>query len=113
MFSENLAILLKKNNISANKLSQICEIPQTTISSYVTGKKEPSVTNAQKIADHFGVSVDYLLTGKEEPNVPDVPNILNDVQVAFAGGAGNGLDKDDIQMLVEMAKRMKKGKDND
>lgn len=40
---------------------------QNTISRYETGVREPSITELIRIADYFGVSVDYLLELTENP----------------------------------------------
>ena len=41
-------------------------VSQPTVSDWETGRKVPSSRSAGKLADYFGVSIDYLL-GREEP----------------------------------------------
>lgn len=60
-----------------------------------------------QIADYFNVSVDYLL-GKT--NTPKLPDELKNVNVAFFDGAFDGLDEKDIDLLKQMAKRLKEQK---
>lgn len=43
-------------------------VTQPTVSDWESGRKVPSAKSTAKIADYFGVSVDYIL-GREEPNV--------------------------------------------
>ena len=43
-------------------------VTQPTVSDWESGRKVPSAKSTAKIADYFGVSVDYVL-GREEPNV--------------------------------------------
>ena len=42
-------------------------ITKSTFSDWKSGRSNPKQDKLQKIADYFGVTVDYLLTGKDEP----------------------------------------------
>lgn len=57
--------LLQKYGITAYKVSKETGITQSTLSDWKRGKSTPKTGNLQKIADFFGVSLDYLTTGKE------------------------------------------------
>ena len=53
--------LRKARNISQLKLAMDLHTNQNTISRYETGDREPSIRELIKIADYFGVTVDYLI----------------------------------------------------
>ena len=53
--------LRKARNISQLKLAMDLNTNQNTISRYETGDREPSIRELIKIADYFGVTVDYLI----------------------------------------------------
>lgn len=53
--------LRKAKNISQLKLAMDLHTNQNTISRYETGDREPSIRELIKIADYFGVTVDYLI----------------------------------------------------
>lgn len=53
--------LRKARNISQLKLAMDLNTNQNTISRYETGEREPSIHELIKIADYFGVTVDYLI----------------------------------------------------
>lgn len=55
--------LCKKNGISMNQLEEELGFGSGYISKL--GKSTPNSKYIQKIADYFGVSVDYLMTGEE------------------------------------------------
>ena len=57
--------LLQKYGISAYKVSKDTGITQSTLSDWKRGRSTPKSENMKKIADYFGVSIDYLMTGKE------------------------------------------------
>ena len=59
--------LLEKYGITAYKVSKATGIAGSTFSDWKSGRSTPKQDKLQKIADYFGVSVDYLMTGKEEP----------------------------------------------
>ncbi len=50
-----------KRNISQLKLAMDLNTNQNTISRYETGEREPGIRELIKIADYFGVTVDYLI----------------------------------------------------
>ena len=59
----------------------------------------PQGDTLQKIADYFGVSVDYLLGNEEKPASQEADELLKDELVAFYGEVKNDLDQDDIDDL--------------
>ena len=59
--------LLQKYGVTSYKVSKETGVTQTSLSNWKSGRNTPSTKTLQKIADYFGVSVDYLMTGKEEP----------------------------------------------
>ena len=64
-FSKNLIALLKENSITQGELSKALNIPQQTISRYVTCKREVTLEYLCKIADYFGEDVDVLIGRRE------------------------------------------------
>lgn len=58
--------LLQKFGVTPYKISKETGVTQTSLSNWKNGKSKPSTKTLQKIADYFGVSVDYLMTGEEK-----------------------------------------------
>lgn len=58
--------LLQKYKITAYKVAKEAGVTQTALSNWKTGKSTPTTKTLQKLADYFGVTIDYLMTGKEE-----------------------------------------------
>ena len=58
--------LLQKFGVTPYKISKETGVTQTSLSNWKNGKSKPSTPTLQKIADYFGVSVDYLMTGEEK-----------------------------------------------
>lgn len=61
MFSDIIVNLLKKNNITAYKLSKDLGISEALISNWKSGRQEPKYDSLQKLSRYFNVSADYLL----------------------------------------------------
>lgn len=62
-FSENLKMLIGEESVNA--FSKKINIPQPTITRYLTCKREVSLENLCKIADYFQEDIDNLLGRKE------------------------------------------------
>ena len=58
---KRISDLRKEKKITQAKLAQIIGIGRSTLAMYETGGSEPDFATASKLADYFGVSVDYLL----------------------------------------------------
>lgn len=57
--------LLQKFGVTAYKVSKEAGVSQSMLSEWKKGSYNPKQDKLQKIADYFGVTVDYLMTGKE------------------------------------------------
>lgn len=61
--------LLRQAGVTAYRVSKETGIGASTFSDWKKGRSTPKQEKLQKIADYFGVSVEYLMTGKN--NSPD------------------------------------------
>lgn len=61
--------LRKDRGISQLKLAMDINTNQNTISRYETGEREPGISDLIKLADYFGVSLDYLLERTDNPDI--------------------------------------------
>lgn len=64
MFAERLKSLRKNKNLTQIEFAKVFSISAGAIAMWETGKREPDNSTMSKIADYFGVTVDYLL-GRE------------------------------------------------
>lgn len=60
-FKDQLAKLRKRNNMSQIELASKLSVKQYVISSWETGRSEPSIEQLTKISTIFNISIDYLL----------------------------------------------------
>lgn len=65
----NIKELREQEGVSQKQLAEAVRLAQNTLSQFETGKREPDLSTTQRIADYFGVSVDYLL-GRNDKKRP-------------------------------------------
>lgn len=122
--------LLHDYGVTPYKVSKATGVSQSSLSDWKLGKITPKSDTLKKIADYFGVTVDYLMTGCEpEPKEPqlkpkdarDIKNILENTEqllkqegLMFDGDPASPEAIDSIlsamQVGMEMAKKKNKEK---
>lgn len=65
-FCKRLIHLRTINDLTQKELADILNIERSTLSSYETGRRYPTISVLIRIADTFNVSVDYLLGRKND-----------------------------------------------
>ena len=60
-FAERLLELRKEKNISQAELAKNIKVSYSVVCYWETDRSEPTAPNLVKIAEYFGVSVDFLL----------------------------------------------------
>ena len=63
---EIFELLLAKHGVTPYRVAKETGIATATLSDWKKGRSIPKQDKLKKIADYFGVTVDYLMTGKEE-----------------------------------------------
>lgn len=129
---ERIKELCKIRKISMNMLEQELGFGKGYLSKL--GQSTPNTSKIKKIADYFGVTVDYLMTGKNEPKekapelttrdekdiAKDLNNIMEKLTSGEAGPAsynGEPLDpeaaalfKDELEIALRRLKLINKEK---
>lgn len=58
---EKIQKLLDDNEMSAYRLSKEADIPYTCLADWKSGKSKPKADKLMKLADYFGVPIEYFL----------------------------------------------------
>lgn len=106
---ENIIALCNQRGIKGGKMCTDIGMSKGILTDLKMGRQSGiSTTNAQKIADYFGVSVDFLLGKEKAPtsNGERQPDILDEIDIAFYGDYRE-LSEDDKETLRAMARVMK------
>ena len=69
--------LLSERGITAYRVAKETGITTATLTNWKKGKYTPKQDKLQKIADFFGVSLEYLMTGKESTNKEKTPKLTS------------------------------------
>ncbi len=80
--------LLNEKGVTAYKVGKATGIAGSTFTDWKSGRSVPKQEKLQKIADYFGVSLEYLMTGKE----PQTDYLYSD---------------ENADLLIEITKTMK------
>ena len=98
MFWETYCVLCAKAQSSPNRVAKELSISSGAVTEWKKGRS-PQSSTLQKIADYFGVTVDYLLGKEEKPTVND--DGLSDGQrklMAFA----QSVPEDKIDLILKV-----------
>lgn len=105
MFWENFYNLCLQKGVSPNAAAKEMNISSGTVTEWKNGR-EPQNATLRKVADYFGVTVDYLLGKSDVPNpqIPQEPAIPeNSLTFHFNGKIGKKkLTKEQMAMLKAM-----------
>lgn len=113
---EIFAKLLEERGVTAYKVSKATGIAGSTFSDWKSGRSTPKQDKLQKIADYFGVSVDFLITGKEETAVAQETHVdlkaeFNRIKKLLESGEnaplyfdGQPADQESINLLLDQIK---------
>ena len=119
--------LLQKRGVTSYKVVKEAGVTQTALSNWKAGRSTPTTKTLQKIADYFGVTVDYLISGKNDSSedvretelsarderdiAKDLDRIMNEIKKGDDGPLYyNGVEIDDasinlLQNAIEYAFR--------
>lgn len=100
--------LLEERGITAYKVAKATGISTGSLTDWKKGRSAPKADKLQKIADYFGVSVDYLLGNEPKEKTPAEADVTFDDFTYAMYGEAKELTDEDKNMLLEMARMLKK-----
>ncbi|WP_035711003.1 helix-turn-helix domain-containing protein [Salibacterium aidingense] len=100
ILAKRIKYLREHNGLAQKHVAEKLGIKNNTLSGYEAGRREPDASTLNKIAEFYGVSVDYLLGRTDDPT-PEQPSIF------FYGGE---LSEDEQEHLEEELKIYRKRK---
>lgn len=117
--------LLQKHGITPYKVAKEAGVTQTALSNWKTGRSTPTTKTLQKIADYFGVAVDYLMTGEEkdgdkyylnDETAQVAQEIFENKELRALFDVQKDMEPEDLKALHQMAlalKRKERGNSDD
>lgn len=75
-FKDRLTDLRRERRISQKELAAAVGVTTGAVANYEVGSRVPRVNELIKMADYFGVSIDYLLCRTNNPTIPKVETAI-------------------------------------
>lgn len=102
MFGYRLLELRKRKKLTQVEMAKILGVARTTYSSYEQGRRTPDVEIQNKIADFFGVSLDYL-HGRDDKDEKD----LSHKQMTVAAHIDDDVSDDEMKEILSFIDYLK------
>lgn len=101
--------LLQKFNVTTYQVSKATGIGQSTFSNWKTRRNLINSETGKKIANYFGVTLDYLITGKEEPEEKKNPySDLKGEYLSYAKEAQeSGISPEELRLAIDIIKKIR------
>lgn len=97
---KNLAMLRKAHGLSQQKLGDAVGLARNTICQYESGNRVPDVDTLIKLADYFGVSVDYLLGREDKFSLPKLNACVETIPAPTIKAAAVRKRNETVDMLM-------------
>ena len=100
---ERFEQLLRERGVTAYRVSKDTGITNSMFSEWKSGKQKPGIPRLQKVADYFGVSLDWLLGNTDIKYIPDENNTVVIEKDNFSAH-----EKEFIEMYRQLPKEFQK-----
>lgn len=77
----NIKYLCKKNGITIAELETLIGMGNGVIGRWPKGAKGPTIESVMKVADYFGVSIEYVCCREEKTPIPTNEDGLSEKQI--------------------------------
>ena len=111
MFGYRLKELRKEKKLKQEDIAEICDVASQTISNWENNITQPPFEVVKKIAEYFGVTIDYLLNFTQD----DVDNIEKLKQALKQAGMWDysidDMSREDFEKAMKIVAMLKEKKD--
>jgi len=113
MLKEKMSKLRKQHQLKLREVSAAIGVSQSAVSMYESGERRPDYEILMKIANLYGVTLDYLL--RDETNLPeeDKAKLLNSAYArVMLKAKDSGIAPHDLDMALDFLIRAKRRDDD-
>lgn len=118
-FASRFKELREKKKLTQEELGKILNVSRSSIALWESGRRTPGFDTAQKLADFFAVSLDYLLgrtdnpeglTDEEEQKHIELDEVLSHKKILFYGEPLSLEEKEAVVNVLKIIKQKDKEK---
>lgn len=111
MFFDNFVRLCEQKGVKPSRALTEAGVPKSAYSYWRTeagagNDAKPTNQNAVKLAQYFGVTVDYLLTGNQKENPPQQPQSEVDAALERIRKKLESMPKEQREALMNLIEKM-------
>lgn len=111
MFFDNFVKLCEEKGVKPSRALTDAGVPKSAYSYWRTeasfgNDAKPTNQNAVKLAQYFGITVDYLLTGEQKENPPQQPQSEVDADIKWIEQKLVEMSKEKREALMKLIKTM-------
>lgn len=111
MLGQRLKTLREAKRLTQRELGDMVGVSDSAVGQWENDRREPSVIILVKLAQIFGVSVDYLL-GRKDNEPADLEDFLmSHSHITYNGWEMGPEEKEDVRQFLRIAKRMASRRD--
>lgn len=101
-FPAKIKTIRQQNSLTQLQMGEIIGVSKVSVSGYESGKRVPDLATLTRIADHFNITVDYLLGREKISNMnADIVKEPNLPYIAFDHEKREELSLDEARRLKE------------
>lgn len=108
VLGDRLKELLEQRDEKQVDLARRYGWSQMAVSHWINGKREPDIETIIRLADHFGVTVDYLIGRTDDPKGRAKVDLPTDWEQTIRSLKSANLSAEDIEEAIELIKTYKK-----
>ena len=110
LFGDRLKELRKEHNLTQEDIGNLCDVAKNTVSNWENNVNQPSFEITKKLAEYFGVTIDYLLNFTQD----DVDNMERLKQALKQAGMWDysidDMSREDFEKAMKIVAMLKEKK---
>lgn len=110
LFGDRLKELRKEHNLTQEEIGDFCKVGKTTISNWENNITQPPFEIVKKLAEYFGVTIDYLLnfTQDDADNMERLKQALK--QAGMWDYSIDDMSREDFEKAMKIVAMLKEKK---
>ena len=110
---EQFEKLLNEHGVKAADVAKATGIRHSTFTDWKMGRTNPKIDKLKKIADYFGVTVDFLMNGQQneyyinDETAEIAQQVFDDPNLRLLFDAAKGVRPENVRLAAEILLRMK------